>query len=341
MDKIQFFYPSDHQNHFEYGHPERPERLFSIRDALIRESLWEQFKKIPATPISSKILSETHSELLISSIKQRSANKTRMDADTYLTNDSYQLAIQAAGGAISIAEAVWTKATEYGFAFCRPPGHHATKNQSMGFCLLNNISIAANHLIKNHNLERIAIIDIDVHHGNGTQDIFYKNKDVHFFSIHQSPYYPFTGSIDETGEGIGETFNTNIPLPPGAGDQSRDCAVEEIIIPLLERSKPEILLVSVGFDAHWKDPLANHLVTSKGYGKTIDKLAKWANKNCDGKLALFLEGGYDLQAGAESCVSIISALLEKQYSDILGKGNILESYDWKKSIKQIKLIWNL
>lgn len=341
MNDLALFYPEGHEKHYEHGHPERPERVEVIRKALSDEGLWENSVLVKPVEIPENVLHTIHDKSYLASLKQASEQGHRLDMDTYITTDSWQLALNSAGGGIGVAEMVWERETKRGFALCRPPGHHATPNQAMGFCLLNNIAIAAEYLIQVKGAKKVAIIDIDLHHGNGTQDIFWSRGDVFFSSIHQFPLYPFTGKLEETGIGDGANTTANIPLPPNSGDEARIGALNEIIIPLLNNYKPEMLLISVGLDAHWRDSLGHQLASADGYGSFISKLTEWADSHSNGRISLFLEGGYDLDAGAASAVAITKALIGKQWEDPLGKSAIPEDTRWENVIQSAKEIWSL
>lgn len=211
----------------------------------------------------------------------------------------------------------------------------------MGFCLFNNIAIAAEYLIQHENAERIFIVDIDLHHGNGTQDIFWNRSDVFFVSIHQYPLYPFSGQLEETGENEGAGYNANLPFPLQSGDNAREAALNEIILPLMESYRPDAVLMSVGFDAHWRDPLGHQLATTSGYVNFIQTISRWTDKFCEGKMGLFLEGGYDIEAGAASALAVCQALAGDDWEDQLGSGEIEESNKWEKVITQAKHVWKL
>ena len=207
----------------------------------------------------------------------------------------------------------------------------------MGFCLLNNIALAAESLLQEEGAKRLAIIDMDVHHGNGTQDIFWERGEVFFASTHQAPLYPGTGQLNERGVGN----ICNLPLPPYSGDEAFRAAYEDLIPKILERFKPEMLLVSFGFDAHWKDPLANLLASARGYGEAVKCLRDWAQINCLGRIALFLEGGYDLEAAAACGLAAAQALLGRKIEDALGPTPQPESEDWRPVLEKVKQIWKI
>lgn len=341
MSDIIYYYPTNHEQHFEAGHPERPARIKAIYQWLEEANLWEPYPKADPLKISKKVLESIHTPHHLARLEAACKHGQRLDTDTYLTAASWQIALNSMGGAAAVAQAVWRKEAKRGFALTRPPGHHATPDQAMGFCLLNSIAVAAENLLQNEGAERIAIIDLDVHHGNGTQDIFYFRDDVFFISIHQSPLYPGTGHMLETGDSIGKGATLNIPLPPTAGDIARETAFDEIIFPLLNNFKPEILLISAGLDSHWNDPLAHHTVTAQGYGNTIRSLTEWADINCEGRIAMFLEGGYNLNAGAACALTSVQAMLGLPITDKLGPSNTDEDDQWKNTLEEVKNIWNL
>jgi len=274
-------------------------------------------------------------------LEAASAQARHLDMDTYTTTASWQLALNAAGGALAVAESVWQRDAARGFALCRPPGHHATPNRGMGFCLLNNVALAAEYLQQIYGAQKLAIIDLDLHHGNGTQDIFWRRGDVCYISTHQSPHYPGTGRLQETGSGAGEGTTTNFPMPPMTGDKGFQTVMDEAILPLLDRFAPQMLLVSYGFDTHWRDPLGNLLLSASGYASLVASLTQWADGNCKGRIMLILEGGYDLDAAAACGVSVTAALLGENWEDPLGPAPYPEGDGWRSMLTQAKAIWGL
>jgi acetoin utilization deacetylase AcuC-like enzyme len=211
----------------------------------------------------------------------------------------------------------------------------------MGFCLLNNIALATEHLLQAEGAQRLAILDLDVHHGNGTQDIFWERGEVLFISSHQSPLYPGTGMLNERGAGEGKETTCNLPLPPFSGDEAFRVAYQEIVIPLLERFQPEMLLISFGFDAHWRDPLANLLLSADGLAAQIAALREWAGTHCNGRIAVYLEGGYDLDAARACALAITQALLGQPWDDALGPAPRAEGQRWREILDAAKTIWEL
>jgi len=341
MNELVYFYPQGHQAHVEMGHPERPDRVESMVNALVEAGWWDSFPHLEPEIVSRNVLEGVHTARFLSKLEEVCSRGQRFDMDTYTTTASWDLALKAAGGAISVTQAVWEKEARRGFALTRPPGHHATPNQAMGFCLLNNAAIAAEYLIQEKGANRLAIVDLDQHHGNGTQDIFWLRGDVFYFSTHQFPHYPGTGSVGEVGVGDGEGTTANFPMPPFSGDQAYLTVMDEAIIPLLDRFNPEMLLVSYGFDTHWRDPLGNLMLTAGGYGILISRLAEWANQNCAGRIALYLEGGYDLEAAAACTQGVVAALLDKEWVDPLGAPHQPETSAWQAMLRDASQIWNL
>jgi acetoin utilization deacetylase AcuC-like enzyme len=244
---------------------------------------------------------------------------TMLDQDTYALPESPQIARLSAGGAVAALDAVMRGEAKNGLAASRPPGHHATLTRGMGFCLLSNIAIAARQAQVEHGIKRIMIVDFDVHHGNGTQDVFYDDPDVLFISTHQYPFYPGTGHIRDTGAREGKGTTLNIPLAPGHGDNSFTSLYEKVLWPVAKRFQPELILVSAGFDAHHVDPLAMMRLSHTGYTQLSRELKRMADELCQGKIIFVMEGGYDLPALAHGMRNIAHVLLEEdEISDYYG-----------------------
>lgn len=340
MEELVYFYPEGHEKHYETGHPERPERVESIKRALAEVNLWDPYNKVSPTVIPEEILQAVHSPAYLNLLEMTCRRAGHLDMDTYTTADSWSLARQAAGGAISVASAIWEGNARRGFALTRPPGHHAMHGQGMGFCLLNNVAVTAEYLLRNYSIRRLAVVDLDLHHGNGTQDIFWRRNDVLYISTHQAPFYPGTGQLEDTGEGDGEGWTANFPLPAGSGDTAFSTFMDELILPILDRTMPEMVLVSYGFDTHWLDPLGQLLLTADNYGSMVKKLCDWADSHCDGKIGLFLEGGYDLHAAEACSLAVVQAMLKQPWTDPF-PCPYEENRGWKVTLQQAKLIWEL
>ena len=341
MDPLVWFYPQGHEAHHQPGHPERPERVEAIRAAMQQNGWWHDYPQLSPLPVPASVLEHVHSPAYLNVLEISCRRGGHLDADTYVTPSSWKLAHQAAGGALAVAEAVWSGRAHRGFALTRPPGHHACHGQGMGFCLLNNIALAADALIQIYAARRLAIVDLDLHHGNGTQDIFWHRGDVFYLSTHQSPLYPGTGYIAEIGAGEGIGCNANFPLPPGSGDGALLTVIESLILPLLGRYQPEMILVSYGFDIHWSDPLGHLCVSAQGIFNAIGALVTWADAACQGKVAVILEGGYNLDAAAACSRGVTAALLGQPFSDSLGPSPYPESQAWLAMLRQTRSIWDL
>ncbi len=343
--KIQdfvYFYPEGHAAHQKQGHPERPERVEAARSALEEAGLWEDCPKLAPITLSEAVLQAVHTPAYLSLLERACRRGGHLDGDTYVHPASWQLALNSAGGAAAVARAVWRGEARSGFALCRPPGHHAVKGQGMGFCLLNNVAIAAEYLLQTEGARRLAVVDIDLHHGNGTQDIFWTRSDVLFCSTHQIPLYPGTGALDECGEGQGAFYTLNLPMLRNSGDKAYQAALDEVILPVLGMYKPEMILVSFGFDAHWADPLGSLLLSAAGYFRLAAGLAQFADKQCAGRIALFLEGGYDLDAAGACSTAVVSAVRGiASWKDPLGPSPYPESESWKSVMQAARQQWGL
>ncbi len=340
MEEIVYFYPDGHEAHIEHGHPERPERVETIRSTLKNAGIWDTYSKLAPLELTDDLSMSVHSPSYLNLLELTCKRSGHLDMDTYTTTATWELAHRSAGGAAAIASYVWAGNARRGFALTRPPGHHAMRGQGMGFCLLNNIALAAQYLIQEHNAERLAIVDLDLHHGNGTQDIFWTRDDVFYVSIHQSPFYPGTGHLEDVGEGKGSGWTANFPLPAGSGDGAFNSVMDELILPLLDRQRPQMILISYGFDAHWLDPLGQLVLSADGYANLIKKLCVWADLNCEGKIGLFLEGGYDLNAGSACSLAIVLSVLGKPWNDPF-PCPYKENNAWQLTLNRAHSIWNL
>jgi acetoin utilization deacetylase AcuC-like enzyme len=291
------------------GHPERPGRLEAIMAHLKARGLVDASLSIDPAPADEKWLREVHSEKYLRYLAQ-SANKAPiyLDADTGLSVDSYRVAKLATGGVLTAVDLIMGGKIDNAFVAARPPGHHALPDRAMGFCLINHVAVAARYIKKMHRLNHVLIVDWDVHHGNGTQDIFYDDPTVFYFSIHQWPYYPGTGNAAETGAGDGAGTTLNVPLPAGAGDAEVIDAFRHKLVPAMEVFRPEFVLISAGFDAHRDDPLADLDVTASGYRELTQIVLEIAARFAQGRVVSLLEGGYNLQALGRSVEAHVSEL---------------------------------
>lgn len=314
-------YDSIFLKHDYPGHPENAKRLKSIYDELESKNLFNEIDLLDLRDASEKELLLCHSKDYIDKLKKFCENGGGfLDPDTYANDFSYQAAIRAVGGLLELTKKIINREYKNGFALLRPPGHHALKNRSMGFCLFGNVAIAAKYSLKFNDIKRVAIVDFDVHHGNGTQAMVGDDPSILYISTHQYPFYPGTGSINEIGERKAKGTILNIPLSAGTGDKSFKRLYQEIIIPVIERFEPDLILVSAGFDAHWKDPLANLGLSLTGYNFIINELINCANLVCNGKIIFALEGGYNLDVLRKGVANTINTLLGKNdFDDPFGK----------------------
>ncbi|HTQ25616.1 MAG TPA: histone deacetylase [Candidatus Binataceae bacterium] len=290
------------------SHPERPERaavMIEMASRLNRDALLA----ISPREATTEEIELCHDPAYVAEVK-RSASMPRydFDPDTHTSPDSCQTALLAAGGVLTAVEAVMDGAADNAFAIVRPPGHHALAARAMGFCLFNNVAIAARYLIRRRGLKRVLVIDWDVHHGNGIQDIFYDSPEVLYFSTHQYPFYPGTGALDETGYGAGAGYTVNAPMPATFGDNEYLRVFDDLLAPVVRQFRPEFILVSSGFDAHFRDPLGGMRVTEGGFAALARRAKRMAAECCGGRMAVALEGGYDLQALVDSGRSVIDEL---------------------------------
>jgi len=301
-------------------HPEAAQRLEAILSRMDVSGLKKRLIHIPPRPATIKELAQVHRESYITDIREAAEKgRRRLDADTVISEESYKAAIYAAGGVIAAVEAVMEGRVDNAFALVRPPGHHATRQHAMGFCLFNNVAVAARYALDRCNLERILIVDFDVHHGNGTQEAFYEEPRVLYISAHQYPHYPGSGTIEEIGSGQGKGSNINIPLPAGSGDEEYRQVFEQIVIPAARRFAPGLILVSAGYDTHWADQLSMMRVSVSGFGWMVKTIRELAEELCGGKLTLTLEGGYSLDALAAAVEATFKMLLgETDIADMIG-----------------------
>ena len=303
MARTGFVYHPDYLNH-EMGahHPESPERLRAIVRRLEATGLIKQLIQIqPDQPDEKWIASwitKVHTPAYLKELRKLSPKegKISLDPDTSMSAGSLNAACLAVAGSLTAADAMMQGRVQNAFCAVRPPGHHAESTHAMGFCLFNNIAITARYLQQHHGLERVAIVDWDVHHGNGTQRTFYEDPSVFFFSTHQYPYYPGTGKADETGAGRGTGYTKNVPLPAGTGDPEYLQIFNAVLRPALKAYRPDVVLVSAGFDAHRDDPLAGMDLTTQGYIALTRVVKEIAAEFCQGRILSCLEGGYNLEA---------------------------------------------
>lgn len=326
------------------GHPENRQRLEAILRVLERYGMLERLTPIAAAPIAAHRLERVHDPRYIEQVQRVSRQGGgHLDADTYVRPASYQAALMAAGGLVEATAAVLDGVVENAFALVRPPGHHALRNKGMGFCLFNNVAIAARYALEERGLDRVLIFDFDVHHGNGTQDEFDADPRVMYISTHQYPHYPGTGHWREIGQGEGRGSTVNVPLAGGVGDEGFARIMTEIVGPAAWRFRPQLILVSAGYDAHWDDPLAFLQLSIGGYTAITRALRDLADELCEGRLLFTLEGGYHLDALAYSILNAFAVLLRDetwQWVDPLGPSTRSER-SVAEVIEQVRRVHNL
>jgi len=292
------------------GHPERPARLRAIRTALDEAGVLADVTELSAEPADLKWIETVHDTDYVARVRRVCERGGGLldRGDTPVGPASYNAALHAAGAVLAAADAVMAGRARNAFCAVRPPGHHARSGAAMGFCVFNNVAIAARYLRRHHGLERVLIVDWDVHHGNGTAETFDDDPSVLYFSVHRHPFYPGTGAAsgDEAHRPAGGTIN--VPLPAGAGDEAFLDALRTRLAPAADRFRPDFVLISAGFDAHQDDPLGGMAVTTEGYGRMTELVRDIAKKHCDGRVVSVLEGGYDLEALGASVVAHVRAL---------------------------------
>ncbi len=300
-----------------WGHPECADRLVSIYSMLDQSGLSQKLVEVELRQATVDEICLIHSKSHYKVIENtKGKDVVYLDGDTPTSPHSFESALYAVGSLINLVDKVLDGELNSGFALIRPPGHHAERERAMGFCLFNNIAIASAWALREKGLKKILIVDFDVHHGNGTQHSFYKTNEVLYFSSHRYPFYPGTGYFSEVGDGKGEGFTVNVPLPGGMGDEDYDAVYTKLLLPIALEYNPELVLVSAGFDPYYQDPLGGMEVTEKGFARLATILLEIANKTCNGKIVFTLEGGYSID-GIARCIKEIIALL-------LGESNPLE-----------------
>lgn len=315
-----------HATHDEAEHVEQAVRLAAIERALDASGLRADLLELTPQPASAAQILAVHEPRVVEVVRAAAARGGRwLDQDTYTTAGTLEAALHSAGAAIRAVEAVLSGQASNAFAITRPPGHHATPARSMGFCMFNNIAVAARHAMLALGVERVAIVDYDVHHGNGTQDCFYDDGQVFFCSTHASPLYPETGEISAAGLEGGYGTTLNIPLPHGAGNRAFRMVFEDLVEPALREFVPQLILVSAGYDSHWADPLGPLTLTTTGYADLTRRLMALANELCGGRIALVLEGGYDPQALSACVIASLRVLMGRPAGeDTLGPSGVDE-----------------
>ena len=301
MKKTGYISDPFYLKHKNEPHPENPGRLNAIQKNIESSKYYKKLTLIQPRKATLEDITQIHDKGYIKNVEDSCRNGVRnLDADTVISPDSYQAALLSAGAGLEAVDKILEGTVDNAFCAVRPPGHHAEQNKAMGFCLFNNVGVIARYAQNVQNLEKVFIFDWDVHHGNGTQHSFYKDSSVYYSSIHQYPFYPGTGSVDETGTGDGLGSNLNLPMRAYSCDVDYINAIEYKLIPVIQKFNPDLIIISAGFDAHENDPLAQINLSTECYGKMTQKLMEIANDVCDGRILSMLEGGYDYSALAES-----------------------------------------
>jgi acetoin utilization deacetylase AcuC-like enzyme len=319
------------------GHPERPERIAVLSGLADDDTLQHVAPRLATAEELTLVHGEAHFEAVA---RTSGTARSAFDADTTVSARSFETAALAAGGVLALVDEVMAGHLQNGFACVRPPGHHAERDRAMGFCLFNNVAIAAAYARRRFGLERVLILDWDVHHGNGTQHMFERDSGVLYVSTHQYPFYPGTGGADEVGEGEGEGFTVNVPLPAGCGDAEYLDTFDSVIEPIVEQYAPQLVLVSAGFDPHVRDPLGGMRVTESGFAAMMRTLLRQARRSGKGRCIAVLEGGYDLSAVRDSARAVLNELQgravaadpapgESQIGRLLGAVRALQAPYWK------------
>jgi acetoin utilization deacetylase AcuC-like enzyme len=304
-----FLHHESSLRHETGAHPEQPARIVAIERELDGCG-WLGWERMSSPLVDPELLTIVHPASHVRLIEALAARGGgQVDMDTVVSQGSYEAALHAAGGAARMVELLLSGEASYGFSAHRPPGHHAETAQAMGFCLFNNVAVAARQALSTGGLERVMIVDWDVHHGNGTNEIFHASREVLFVSIHQSPLYPGTGPASDIGSGAGEGFTVNLPVPIGSGDPTFVSMIAHVAVPLARQFKPQLILISAGYDAHAEDPLADCQVTDEGYA-AMARLLRDVAADLEVPLGAVLEGGYALGALARSVAITMTALVD-------------------------------
>ena len=292
-----FVYDPIFLEHDTGSHPENGSRMTATMSLLEECGLLGKLRRIPVRAATPEELVLVHDARYVAGVRRVGEEGGGwVDPDTLITPRSYDVASHAVGGTLNALETVMRGGVSSAYCLVRPPGHHATPMQAMGFCLFNHVAIAAAYALERYGLERVAIVDYDVHHGNGTQEAFYADPRVLYVSTHEYPFYPGTGAAEETGRGEGRGFNVNIPMPHGSGDEEHRRAFEEVVEPVLRRFRPQLIVVSAGYDAHFADEIAMQKLSVDGYGALAAIVKAAADELCGGRILVAQEGGYHLTA---------------------------------------------
>jgi acetoin utilization deacetylase AcuC-like enzyme len=323
----QLIYAKEFNKHNNPGHPENARRLNIMIDEVKKTSFYNELEILKPKIIDDKSLEKIHSQRMIQQVKNISQTEDSwIDLDTYVCKGDYEIAKLAAGATLQACENVLSGKAENSYALVRPPGHHATSKRSMGFCLFNNVAIAANEIAKKG--KKVLLMDFDVHHGNGVQDIHYSRKDIMYQSLHLSPHFPGTGAVEEIGAGEGEGYNLNAPLSYGNGNEAARKILDEIFLPVAKQFKPDIILFSSGYDSHHSDMLGGLRFTVNFYAEIIEKYQR-----IQPKIACTIEGGYNLYWIGKCLISQLSQMMDNK---VTFKDEIKEKTDVKETLRELK-----
>ena len=341
--KAGLVYDPIYLEHDTGDHVENSQRLVAAMSYLKETGIKEKLTCLPPRPALLEELEMIHTPEYISYVKSKAEKGGGwLDPDTVMSPRSYEAALYAAGGLLVAVEEVMKGEVDNAFALVRPPGHHAIHDRAMGFCIFNNVAVAAKFALSKFSLNRVLIADFDVHHGNGTQDAFYADPKVLYFSTHQYPFYPGTGWMDETGTGEGEGTTVNFPMAAGWSDEEYLRAFNEVLVPVARRFQPQLILVSAGFDAHWADQLAMMRVTITGFAQMVMILKNLAAELCQGRLVFTLEGGYNLRVVSSSIKAVFDVLLgNSEIDDPLGEAEVRKPEGFDGHIEAIKEIHHI
>jgi len=306
------------------GHPERPDRVDAVRRGLREAALEGELRLVPPRPATTSELLRVHTGEHVARVASTRGRTVRFDPDTQASPLSYEAALLAAGAVVDAVDRVLEGDLDRAFCAVRPPGHHATPGRAMGFCLFNNVAVAAAQALA-RGLERVAVIDFDVHHGNGTQDVFYADRRVLYVSSHAYPFYPGTGALEEVGEGPGRGFTVNLPLPAGMGDEDYARVYREFVLPIGRAFDPQLVLVSAGFDPYEGCPIAPMRVTPAGFAEVAQACVEVAGGAARGRAVFALEGGYDLAGIARSSAAVMRVLLGRGKDRLEGRAPRLDA----------------
>lgn len=306
------YHPAYLEHDMGAGHPESPNRLRAILERLEQSGTVDRLTRIEPRRAEDEWITQVHTPRYIAALNRHApaTGRVSLDPDTAMSPGSLNAAYLAAGGVLAGVDAIMAQQVDHVFCAVRPPGHHAEASRAMGFCLFNNVAIAARYVQKQYGLTRVLIVDWDVHHGNGTQHSFEDDPSVLFFSTHQYPHYPGTGRASERGTGAGEGFTINVPMEAGEGDEAYRTVFHKVLVPAADHFHPEFVIISAGFDAHREDPLAQMGLTEEGYADLTGIVAGIARRHAGGRILSSLEGGYNLAALGASVDAHIKALLD-------------------------------